>query len=141
MVSCIYFLLACIDLWGKYVSKKGPITVSLDKQFQELFSLNDLSKLITNTIVGETYTMVLEVTSTCQNEVEIGFSGHGGWLKAYAPANAKATTITATSEWKEADLKVQGHRFESRTVCRGKSLTIHHIQLVKGSENCFEDGN
>ena len=48
---------------------------------------------MTNTVVGETYTMVLQITSTCQNEVEIAFSGHDDWFKSYVPANAKAETI------------------------------------------------
>ena len=94
---------------------------------------------MTNTVVGETYTMVLQITSTCQNEVEVGFSGHDDWFKSYVPANAKAETITVTSQWKQAN-EPMDPRFESRTACSGKSIIIHHIQLVKGSENCFEMG-
>ena len=83
--------------------------------------------------------MVLQVTSTCPNKVEIGFSGHDGWFKSYAPDNAKASTITVTSEWKEAN-EPNDPRLEIRTKCSGESLTIHHIQLVRASENCFEEG-
>lgn len=110
--------------------------VMLDALFQQLFGSSALSTLITKTIEEETYTMMLNVTSTCPYDVEIGFTGHGGWLKSYAPANAKELLITVTGEW-----KVTHHiRLESRTVCTGSSLTIHHIQLVKGPENCLEPG-
>ena len=108
----------------------------LDAKFKEIFGLTDLSTLKTKTIAGEPYTMILSVTSTCSNEVEIGFSDHGGWLKSYAPANAKELSITVTGEWKVTD----NIRLESRTICSGSSLIIHRIQLVKGPANCLEPG-
>ena len=80
--------------------------------------------------------MILNVTSTCPNEVEIGFSGLGGWMKSYAPAKAKELLITVTGEWKVTS----NIRLETRTICTGSSLIIHRIQLVKGPANCLEPG-
>ena len=123
-------------MWKEHVQSTRPRRVLLDEQFQELFGLRDLSTLITKTISGKPYTMILNVTSTCPNEVEIGFSGLGGWMKSYAPAKAKELLITVTGEWKVTS----NIRLESRTICTGSSLIIHRIQLVKGPANCLEPG-
>ena len=80
--------------------------------------------------------MVLEVTSTCDKSIEIGFPGQ--WFLSYAPANAEGSTITVTDKWQ--DPTGMNLRLESRTACAGKSLTIHSLQFVEGSKNCFDGG-
>ena len=92
--------------------------------------LGDISTLIEKAVVGRTYTMVLEVTSTCGKSIEIGFNG--GWFLSYAPPNAKRSTITVTDKWQ--DPSGMNLRLQSRTACAGKSLTIHNIQFVEGSK-------
>ena len=77
--------------------------------------------------------MILQVSSTCYNDVEVGFAGLGGWFKVDVPANSKSSQITVTDTWKN----VPDTAFENRKTCGGKTITIHQIQLVKGSENCF----
>ena len=97
--------------------------------------------LFTKVVEGETYTMVLQVTSTCDDkDVEIGFPG--GWFVSKAPPSAKGAVITVTDKWREGDMGLNGYnlRLESITECPGKSLTIHSVQFVKGEENCFEGG-
>ena len=85
--------------------------------------------------MGQKYTLVLKVSSTCSNDIEVGFAGLGGWFKTNVPANSKEAMITITDTWKN----VPNTAFENRMTCRGKSITIHQIQLVKGSKNCLND--
>ena len=121
-------------MWGKHVTKKMPITLKLDALWLDFFVLSDISTLLTKTVVDEMYTMVLQVTSTCDKAIEIGFPGQ--WFLSYAPAHAKASIITVTDKWREnRDL-----RLESREICEGKTLTIHYVQLFPGTENCLEGG-
>ena len=98
--------------------------------------LGDISTLIEKAVVGRTYTMVLEVSSTCGKSIEIGFPGQ--WFLSYAPPNAEGSTIAVTDKWRDAS--GMNLRLESRTACAGKSLTIHGIQFVEGSKNCFDGG-
>ena len=89
------------------------------------------------TVEGETYTMKLNVTSTCENSVEIGFTRDNGcWFCSNVTPNAVDSIITVTDKW-ELMLRL---RLESRTKCAGKSLTIHQIQLAEGPEDCFSGG-
>ena len=84
--------------------------------------------------------MTLQVSSSCPNDVEIGFNGHGGWLKSNAPGNSEEAIIEVTGKWKfnsENKAKENNLRLESRTVCEGHSLTIHRIQLI-GHKPCKE---
>ena len=76
---------------------------------------------------------MLQVSSTCSSEVEVGFAGLGGWFKVDVPANSKSSQVTVTDTWKS----VPNTAFENRNTCGDKKITIHQIQLVKGSENCF----
>ena len=76
---------------------------------------------------------MLQVSSTCSSDVEVGFAGLGGWFKVDIPANSKSSQITVTDTWKS----VPNTAFENRKTCGDKKITIHDIQLVKGSENCF----
>ena len=85
--------------------------------------------------MGQKYTLVLKVSSTCSNDIEVGFGGLGGWFKKNIPANSKDAVITITDTWKN----VPNTAFENRMTCWGKSITIHQIQLVKGSKNCLND--
>ena len=121
-------------MWKAFVTKLKPVTVSLNAQFQELFTSNDLSTLKTKGVAGETYQMILEITTTCPSKVEIGFSDHGEWLRSYSPGNAEKAIIKVTGEWKETS----SLKLETRTVCSGKFLTVHRVQFVKGTENCLK---
>ena len=123
-------------MWGKHVTKKMPITLTLDALWLDFFVLSDISTLLTKTVVDEMYTMVLQVTSTCDKTIEIGFPGQ--WFLSYAPANAKASIITVTDKWR--DPSGMNLRLESRELCEGKTLTIHYVQLFPGTENCLEGG-
>ena len=100
------------------------------------FGYDDMLPLFEKLVVGETYTMVLQVTSTCDNKaIKIGFPGPR-FLSA-APPNAKGSIITVTEKWREPSTNF---RLMTRTDCRGKSLTLHNVQFVKGPKNCFEEG-
>ena len=114
-----------------------PITNKLDEDYTTFYEDKDFSTLRERAVEGETYTMNLKVTSTCENPVEIGFSrGSDCWFCSNATPNAVDSIITVTDKW-ELMLRL---RLESRTKCAGKSLTIHQIQLVEGPENCFSAG-
>ena len=80
--------------------------------------------------------MILTISSTCPEDIEIGFSGDGGWFKTYVPANSTNDLITITDIWKGAE----DTRLESRKTCGSNSLTINKVQLVKGTENCLNKG-
>ena len=131
-----FWILECTDLWTYFVHKKRPIDVVLTEEYEDIYTNNDLSVLLKNTVVGEMYTMVLQVSSTCPEDVEIGFSGDGGWFKTYVPANSSNHLITITDIWKGAE----DTRLESRQTCGLNNLTIHQVQLVKGTENCLNQG-
>ena len=89
--------------------------------------------------LGDEYTMVYEVSSNCQEDIEIGFPGKGQyWIfKASIPANANMEQLTVTDTWKP----VSKLRLENKMYCRAAEITIHNIQLFKGPVNCLiEDG-
>ena len=109
--------------------------MSLNKDFAKFYEKDDLQTLFENVVVGQKYTMVLEVSSTCPKDVEIGFSGEGGWFKTNVPANSKDVHIIETDVWKSNS----NTRFESRLKCKGSTMTIQKIQLIKGTENCLND--
>ena len=125
--------LACFDLWDAFVDKKAPIVADLNKDFTKFYETEDLRKLFENAVVGQKYTMFLKVSSTCPKDVKIGFSGEGGWFKTNVPANSNGVQIIVNDVWK-GDLNT---RFESRIKCKGSTITIHKIQLIKGTENCL----
>ena len=134
--STSYFCLGCHDLWRSSVSKDVPVTLSLNTNYADFFSSNDLSELLKSNQIGQKYTLILKVSSTCSSDIKVGFSGVGGWFKKNVPANSNSAMITITDTWKD----VPKTAFENRMTCTGKSITIHQIQLVKGSENCLTDG-
>ena len=108
----------------------------MTEEYEDIYTNNDLSALLKNTVVGEMYTMILTISSTCPEDIEIGFSGDGGWFKTYVPANSTNDLITITDIWKGTEHT----RLESRQTCGLNNLTIHHVQLVKGTENCLNKG-
>ena len=108
----------------------------MTEEYEDIYTNNDLSALLKNTVVGEMYTMILTISSTCPEDIEIGFSGDGGWFKTYVPANSTNDLITITDIWKGA----KHTRLESRNTCSSNNLTIHKVQLVKGTENCLNKG-
>ena len=123
-----------MDVWREFVEKQGNIDVTLDDQFLKIYAENDLKILNDEAKVGDPYHMILQVSSTCPTKVEIGFSGHDGWMKSYAPGNSEYAIISATDEWKDEN----NLRLESRTACNGKSLTIHRVQMVHGRKSCLQ---
>ena len=108
----------------------------MTEEYEDIYTSNDLSALLKNTVVGEIYTMILTISSTCPEDIEIGFSGDGGWFKTYVPANSTNDLITITDIWKGAEHT----RLESRKTCGSNNLTIHKVQLVKGTVNCLNKG-
>ena len=116
-----------------------PITNKLDEDNTVFYEEEDFSTLKENAVEGETYTMILNVTSGCESSVEIGFPrGVECWFCSNAPPNAVGSIITVTDKWELRNLS--NLRLESRTKCAGKSLTIHKIQFAEGPENCFSAG-
>ena len=105
----------------------------MNKEFSKFYEKEDLQTLFENAVVGQKYTMVLKVSSTCPKDVEIGFSGEGGWFKTNVPANSNGVDIIVTDVWK-GNLNT---RFESRIKCKGSTMTIQKIQLIKGTDNCL----
>ena len=79
--------------------------------------------------------MILNVSSTCPNAVEIGFSEFGGFLKLNVPANASNKILKITGKWK-VTAAMGGTALENRGTCGESSITIHEIQLFKGSAGC-----
>ena len=122
------------DLWKEFVAKTGPVTLKLNMNYKTFYGNNDLSTLLQNTDIGQVYTMKLRVTSTCPNDVEIGFAGEGGWFKTVVPANSNDALIVVTDSWKG----VANTRFQNRAKCGSKSITIHKIQLFNGPEVASE---
>ena len=89
---------------------------------------------------GNEYTMVLNISSTCPKDIEIGFAGKGGWFKTDVPANSNNVLLTVTDTWEDE----RNTRFENRQICnrfRLYSFTIHQIQLFEGSRNCIATEN
>ena len=100
------------------------------------FGYEDMLPLFEKVVVGETYTMVLQVTSTCDDKtIQIALPGPS--FMSTAPPNSKGSIVTVTDEWREPRPNL---KLETRTACPGKSLTLHSVRFVKGSENCFEEG-
>ena len=135
-------MLGCTDLWGMYVPRKTPFKIHLSKKFNGGYSDQDLSILKKKVTIGETYTMELKVSSTCDKEIVIGFTSDAGFFSK-APADAKDTIITVTDKWKGSGSYEL--RLENRRDCGNTELIIHRITLVKGSNcPCFKtcpDGN
>ena len=135
-------MLGCTDLWGMFVPRKTPFKINLSAKFNLGYSDKDLSILKKKVIVGETYTMELKVSSTCDKEILMGFTS-GAKFYSKAPGDAKDTIITVTDKWKGSGSNEL--RLENRADCGNTELTIHRITLVKGSNcPCFKtcsDGN
>lgn len=107
----------------------------MTEQYEDIYTNNDLTKLLKNTMAGKEYTMVLKVSSTCPEDLEIGFSGDGGWFKVNIPANSTNEEITVTDVWKD----VENTRLESRQTCGSNNLEIKQIQL-HNTKNCLTPG-
>ena len=133
---CIILILVCRDLWATYVHKRGSITIDLSETWSPIYTKTDLSTLLNNTKVGEIYTMVLQVSSECLQDVGIGLSGEDGWFKTNVPANSKNKVIVITDIWKG----ITGTTLETRSSCASKNLTIHEIELFKGKNRCLKSG-
>lgn len=126
-------MLGCSDLWKAHVVKKGPITLGLHSNWRDFYTNNDVSSLLENTEEGKEYSLVLEVSSTCSKEIELGFSGKGGWFKVSVPKHAKNLQMTVIDTWEN----VPNTRFENRQTCGSQTITIHQVQLFEGSRNCL----
>ena len=80
--------------------------------------------------------MVLNISSTCPIDIEIGFALKGGWFKTDVPANSNHFLLTITDTWEDEPKT----RFENRMICstnKRSSLTIHQVQLFEGSKICI----
>ena len=136
--------IGCVDLWGTYVTKPFPFTSYLNKNYEDIYGASEISMLQSFIKPGTEYTMVLTVSSTCPMNIEIGFSGKGGWFKTNIPANSNNVQITVTDTWED----VPNTRFENRMTCGTIDtyfrIIIHKIQLFKGSwinGNCVPSEN
>ena len=93
---------------------------------------------------GTEYTMVLTVSSTCPMNIEIGFSGKGGWFKTNIPANSNNVQITVTDTWEDVPNASLDNRITCGNIETYFRITIHQIQLFKGSwvkGNCVPSEN
>ena len=133
--------LGCLDYWGSYVFKDFPITRTLQYPYGKIYEKKDLWSLLQNTEAGELYTMVINISSNCTKDIEIGFSGDGGWFKTNIPANSDNKQVTVTDKWKPKEkLQNDDPRLESRMICGASyQFTIHQIKLFKGPVNCFSE--
>ena len=97
----------------------------------------ELKNLLEFTKEGEKYTMVFNISSTCEKDIEIGLSGDGGWFKTNIPANSNNALINVTDRWKtEPTINYNDPRLENRAKCGDSSeITIYQIQLF--SVNCL----
>ena len=130
-----FLTLDCTDLWRKFVLNKRPVKIALTKKFQAFYTNDDLSALLKYAITGEIYTMVLRVSSTCPNDVTIGFSGRNGSFKVEVPANSKNERIAVTDTWDG----IKSTRLENRMTCGLNNVTIHHVRLIKATEDCLDN--
>ena len=145
----ICFFIDCIDLWDSHVIKKGPITIPFEKRREKdwkaiIYDTKDLSTLLDSIKVGQNYTMVLRVSSTCDKDVVVGFTGHGkGWFKSTITENSKNFNITTTTTWTEKSYGsykgIDSIKFAilPSSACKYGTITIHKIFFMKGSENCL----
>ena len=147
LLKMLYFI-DCINLWDAHVTKKGPITISLEKRHGKnlrptIYETKDLSTLLGSTKVGLNYTMVLRVSSTCDKDVVVGFTGHGmGWFKSTIPRYSKNVTITTTKTWRQnsyISMKTMKFMILQALTCQHGTITIHEILFMKVSENCLND--
>ena len=132
--------IGCLDLWETYATKTFPFKINLNQNFNDIIRTNELSRLQSIMKPGNEYTMVLNISSPCPNDIEIGFSGKGGWFKTDVPANSNNVLLTVTDTWEDE----RNTRFENRQICsrsRLYSFTIHQIQLFEGSRNCIATEN
>ena len=123
-----------------YGAKTFPFKINLNRNYNDIIRTHELSGLQSIMKPGNEYTMVLNISSTCLNGIEIGFAGKGGWFKTDVPAKANNALLTVTDTWED----VRNTRFENRQICnrfRLYSFTIHQIQLFEGSRNCIATEN
>ena len=127
-------------MWEEHVTTKGDKKVTLNGNYQDFFTNNDLGVLLGQVELGHKYTMLLTVSSTCNNAVEIGFAGQGGFLKVNVPGNVSNKVLKITGEWKVTPA-IGNTALENRATCGTHSITIHKIQLFKGSATCDESAS
>lgn len=126
-------LAGCIDLWDSHVTKKEPITLTDILTYgKQIYGTHDLYGLLENTEKGQKYTMVLQVSTTCHKDVSFSFSGEGGWFHVTIPKNSRNVMIAKTDVWKGA----VNTKLSTTMTCGFKTMTLHKIALVKGSEPC-----
>ena len=115
--------------------KKKPIKMTLTKKLQAFYSTSELSALLKNMIAGEIYKMVLRVSSTCPNDVTIGFSGRNGYFNVEVPAISKYERIVVIDRWEE----INSTSLENRMTCGLNNITIHNVRLIKVTEDCRDN--
>ena len=110
----------------------------MDRRYRPIIETKDLLILLEFIEVGDEYTMVFNVSSNCDKDIEIGFSGEGGWFKTSIPASSNIEQLTVTDNWRPvSNLQLEN----TWMTCGAAEITIHHIQLFKGPVNCLiEDG-
>ena len=123
----------CNDLWDEHVTTKGDKKVTLNWNYQDFFTNNDLGALLRQVELGREYTMLLNVSSTCSKSVEIGFAGKGGFLKVNVPGDVSNKLLKTTGEWKVTPA-IGTTALENRATCgyTWSYITIHKIMLFKG---------
>ena len=70
--------------------------------YTELFTAAELSGLLDEWAVGETWSLAMRLTSNCSSDQRFGFSGGGGFLVLTAPAGATRAYASAVDEVKVA---------------------------------------
>ena len=123
---------ACRDLWS--AAGLPPTVEAQGGKWQQIFTANDLANLEGEK--DEKVSMSFEATSTCSKNIELGFSGGGGWLKVTVRPGAHTYVVEDTRK------KGSGTAYEIRTPGCGGTITLDLITYCAASDDSSnDDGN
>ena len=103
--------------------------------WQKIFTADDLASLEGGK--GEKIAMSFEATSSCSKDIELGFSGGGGWLKVTVKPGTDTYAV-------EDDRKHgSGTRYEIRTSGCWGTITLAYIKYcaAQSDDSSNDDGN
>ena len=129
---------ACRDLWSAAgLPAKKEVQVQ-GYQYQIIFTADELTLLEGD--VDEKIAMSFEATSACSQDIELGFSGGGGWLKVTVKQGMH--TYAVEDDRKKGPTNA---RYEIRTAgCEG-TITLDLIKYTncaaQSDNSSNDDGN
>ena len=132
---------ACRDLWSAAgLPAKKEVQVQ-GYQYQIIFTADELDELaLLEGDVDEKISMSFEATSKCSQDIELGFSGGGGWLKVTVKQGMH--TYAVEDDRKKGPTNA---RYEIRTAgCEG-TITLDLIKYTncaaQSDNSSNDDGN